>query len=72
MTLLTQAYRMAEANLVTSFEYTGLIWGTIWGYAVWGEQPSLPMALGAALIVGAGLYLLFGARSPAVPIDNLP
>lgn len=72
MTLLTQAYRMAEANLVTSFEYTGLIWGTIWGYAVWGEELSLPMALGAVLIVGAGLYLLFGARSPAVPLDNLP
>jgi drug/metabolite transporter (DMT)-like permease len=72
MTLLTQAYRMAEANLVASFEYTGLIWGTIWGYAVWGEEPSLPMALGAVLIVGAGLYLLFGARGQPVPLDNLP
>ena len=74
MTLLTQAYRMAEANLVTSFEYTGLIWGTFWGFTIWHEEPSWSMAAGAALIVGAGLYLLFGMRieNPPTKIDTLP
>lgn len=63
MTLLSQAYRSAEANFVTSFEYSGLIWATLWGFFIFGEVPDLTMFLGAALIVGAGLYMLFGARS---------
>jgi drug/metabolite transporter (DMT)-like permease len=65
--LLTQAYRMAEANLVASFEYSGLIWASLWGFAFWGEVPGLATLTGAALIIGAGLYMLYGARSAPVP-----
>jgi drug/metabolite transporter (DMT)-like permease len=61
MTLLGQAYRMAEANFVASFEYSGLIWAAMWGYTVFGEVPDATMWLGAALIVGAGLYMLYGS-----------
>lgn len=61
--LLTQAYRSAEANLVAPFEYTGLVWATLWGYAVWGEVPDAASFAGGALIVAAGLYLVT-ARQP--------
>ena len=60
--LLSQAYRMAEANFVASFEYTGLIWGAGWGYLLWNEVPDKYMYAGAALIVGAGLYMLLSGR----------
>ena len=56
--LLTQAYRRAEANLVAPFEYTGLVWATLWGYALWGEVPGPASLAGGALIVAAGLYLV--------------
>ena len=63
--LLAQAYRLTEANFVATFEYTGLIWATLWGYVIWGEIPTLYMIAGATLIVGAGLYMLFsGRRAP--------
>lgn len=62
MTLLSQAYRQAEANFVTSFEYTGLIWATLWGFFIFGEVPDEAMIIGAALIIGAGLYMLYGVR----------
>jgi drug/metabolite transporter (DMT)-like permease len=62
MTLLSQAYRQAEANFVTSFEYTGLIWATLWGFFIFGEVPDKAMIVGAALIIGAGLYMLYGVR----------
>jgi drug/metabolite transporter (DMT)-like permease len=65
--LLTQAYRMAEANLVASFEYTGLIWASLWGFTFWGEIPGAATLGGAALIIGAGLYMLYGARAGQVP-----
>jgi drug/metabolite transporter (DMT)-like permease len=60
--LLSQAYRMAEANFVAAFEYTGLIWGAGWGYLIWDEVPDVYMYAGAVLIVGAGLYMLFSGR----------
>jgi drug/metabolite transporter (DMT)-like permease len=68
---LTQAYRMAEANFVTSFEYSAIIWATFGGYLFWQEIPDRFTLLGAALIVGAGLYMLFGARpAEAMKIDQ--
>jgi drug/metabolite transporter (DMT)-like permease len=63
--LLSQAYRMAEANFVASFEYSGMIWAATWGFLGWGEVPDLYMAAGAVLIVAAGLYMLFFGRKEA-------
>jgi drug/metabolite transporter (DMT)-like permease len=63
--LLSQAYRMAEANFVASFEYSGMIWAAGWGFLVWGEVPDLYMAAGAVLIVAAGLYMLLVGRKEA-------
>jgi drug/metabolite transporter (DMT)-like permease len=70
MTMLGEAYRLEEANVVTSFEYTNLIWGTIWGYLIWAEAPGMNSIVGAALIVGAGLFLvLFAKRSGRADVD---
>jgi drug/metabolite transporter (DMT)-like permease len=63
--LLSQAYRMAEANFVASFEYSGMIWAAAWGFFGWGEVPDLYMAAGAVLIVAAGIYMLFFGRKEA-------
>jgi drug/metabolite transporter (DMT)-like permease len=72
MVLLTQAYRMAEANFVTSFEYTAIIWATLGGWYFWGEIPDRLTFVGAAFIIGAGLYVLYGARkSPPVEIEPI-
>ena len=69
MTMLGQAYRLTEVNFVTSFEYTALIWGTLWGYVVWREVPGVSSVIGAVLIVLAGLWLLKRANGQpaAVP-----
>jgi len=65
--LLSQAYRMTEANFVASFEYSGIIWAAAWGFLGWGEVPDLYMGAGALLIVAAGLYMLFFGRRSAAP-----
>ena len=59
MTMLGQAYRLAEANTVTPFEYTGLIWGALWGFLFWSEVPGLNAVIGALLIVIGGLSSLY-------------
>ena len=55
--LISQAYRNSEAGLVAPFEYTTLILATIWGFAFWGEVPSLLAAAGIMLILGAGIFI---------------
>ena len=71
MTMLGEAYRLEEANIVTSFEYTNLIWGTIWGYLIWAEMPGINSVIGAGLIVSAGLLLLAFAKGKATITADL-
>ncbi len=60
--LLTSAYRIAPANLVSSFEYTGILWAPLWGFLFFAESPRMSTLAGAGLIVGAGLVALHAAR----------
>ena len=62
MMLLTSAYRIARASLVTSFEYSGILWAPLWGFLFFGEVPRLTTLAGGLLIVGAGLVALRVAR----------
>lgn len=56
---LSQAYRLAEASVVTPFEYTYLPWAILWGYVVFGSLPGINTWIGLTLIVGAGLLIVF-------------
>lgn len=59
LTLLTQAYRVAESSVVTPFEYSGLLWSVIYGWIFWRDWPVLTDWIGIAIITGAGLYILW-------------
>jgi drug/metabolite transporter (DMT)-like permease len=61
-TLLTQAYRVAEANVVAPFEYTGLVWSVAFGWVFWRDWPDPVAWAGVAIIVAAGLYVLYSER----------
>ena len=62
MILLSQAYRLAPANRVATFEYTGIIWSPLWGFLFFAEVPRSATVIGAALIIGAGLFALNASR----------
>lgn len=59
LTLLTQAYRVSESNLVAPFEYTAMIWGVLYGWLFWRDWPDALGWAGIAVIIGAGLYVLY-------------
>lgn len=63
MSLLTHAYRLAEANLVTVFEYTGMLWAPLWGYLFFAETPRWTTVAGMGLILAAGLFAALGAKT---------
>lgn len=59
MTMITQAFRLAEAPTVAPFDYTALIWATGLGWYFWGETPDVLTFVGAAIITASGLFVIF-------------
>ena len=60
--LLTESYRHAEAGLIAPFEYVSMLFALVFGYTIFGEVPTGPMLAGAALIVAAGLFIIWRER----------
>lgn len=57
--LLTTAYRYADASLVAPFEYVSMVLAIAIGWAVFDEAPTFSMLIGAALIVTAGILIIW-------------
>ena len=56
---MINAFDRAEASLLAPYNYTKLLWVTVFGYWVFGDIPSLDMWIGALIIVSAGLYVIY-------------
>lgn len=57
--LISQAYRVTEASYVAPFEYLALPMSVAWGIIVFREYPDVWDYLGMALILGAGLFMIW-------------
>ncbi len=57
-TALTLAMRTGEVSVVAPFRYSRLLIALVFAYFVFGERPDLLTLVGAALIVGSGIYTL--------------
>ncbi len=57
-TLVIMALDAAQAVVVAPVQYSLLIWGTFYGFVVFGQLPDAWTWLGAAIIVATGLYTL--------------
>ncbi|WP_158965301.1 DMT family transporter [Chachezhania sediminis] len=60
--LLIRCYELAEASAVQPFAYLHLVFAAIIGTAVFGEVIRMNVAIGAAIVVGAGLFTLWRER----------
>lgn len=68
ITMITQAFRFAEAPTVAPFDYTALIWATALGWLFWGETLDILTFVGAAIITASGLFVIF--RESKVAAEN--
>lgn len=55
--LLTASLRYGSAATIIVMDYTSLLWATAYGWRVFGHLPSAGLALGAPLILAAGLII---------------
>ena len=60
--LLTSSYRYADASLVAPFDYTSMILALGIGYFIFAEVPTGTMLLGAAIVIAAGVLIIWRER----------
>ena len=60
--MLTESYRYASASVVAPFDYTTMLWAFILGYALFGELPTKYVYIGATIVAGAGLFVIWRER----------
>jgi len=60
--LLIKCYEVAEASAIQPFAYLQLIWASMIGIIIFGEQITTNVLIGACIIVGAGLFTLWRER----------
>ena len=64
--LLIKAYEKAEASIVQPFAYLQLVFASMIGVTVFGENLPLPTTVGAGLIVMSGIFTLWREKKAKV------
>jgi drug/metabolite transporter (DMT)-like permease len=67
--LLIKVYEVAEASAVQPFAYLHLVFAAALGITVFGETLAWNVALGAGLVVAAGVFTLLRARARQAAVD---
>ncbi|MFP4246292.1 MAG: DMT family transporter [Halochromatium sp.] len=65
--LTALALRRADAGVLAPFQYLEILSATLWGWLIFSEIPDLLTGIGAAIIVGSGLYVFTHPGQPADP-----
>ena len=52
-----RAYRLGEASMLAPLEYTALIWSIMFDLWLFSLTPELAVLLGAAIVIGANVYI---------------
>ncbi len=59
---VNRSLKLAPASVVVPYQYSMIIWAVMFGIAVFGDVPQPATVAGAAIIVGAGLYIFLRER----------
>jgi drug/metabolite transporter (DMT)-like permease len=60
------AYRAGSAVVVAPMQYSQILWAVIYGYVFFSERPDRNTAIGAAIIIASGVYVVFREEKPNV------
>jgi drug/metabolite transporter (DMT)-like permease len=62
---VNRSLKLAPASTVVPYQYTTIVWAVLFGYLVFGDVPDVWMLAGAAIIIGAGLFIFLRERALA-------
>jgi len=57
--LLSVAFRNARAAIVSVFNYSGIVWATLFGWMIWQEFPLPTVMAGAAVVIASNLLVIW-------------
>ncbi|WP_315742617.1 MULTISPECIES: DMT family transporter [unclassified Bradyrhizobium] len=60
---VNRSLKLAPASVVVPYQYSMIVWAVIFGFVVFGDVPHPATIAGAAIIIGAGLYIYLRERS---------
>jgi S-adenosylmethionine uptake transporter len=60
------AYRLAPAVIVAPMQYSQIIWAALYGWLFFNETVDLYTAIGSAVIIGSGIYIVLREGTPSV------
>lgn len=59
-------YRRAAPAMLAPFEYTALVGGALAGYLIWNEVPDRWVTVGALVVIGSGLFVVYREIGSAI------
>ena len=69
---LTESYRFAAASVIAPFDYTSMLWALLLGYWMFGEVLTALVFVGAAIVIAAGLFVLWRERTQKLRYERVP
>ena len=69
--LVIKAYRTAPAIIVAPMQYSQILWAAFFGSVLFDETVDLYTAIGSAIIIASGIYIVLREGTPSVS-ENRP
>lgn len=57
--LLSTAFRNAPAAVVTVFNYSGIVWATLFGWLIWSDWPLPAVLVGAGIVIASNALIVW-------------
>jgi len=57
--LISIAFRNAKAAIVTVFNYSGIVWATLFGWLIWNEWPLPNVLAGAGVVIASNGLIIW-------------
>lgn len=56
---LSVAYKNAPANIISVFNYSGIIWATALGWFIWNDWPTTPIWVGGFIVIMSNCVIIW-------------
>lgn len=57
--LLSIAFGNAPAAVITVFNYSGIIWATLFGWLIWADWPANTIWIGGAVVIASNIFIIW-------------
>ncbi len=57
--LISVAFRNAKVAVVTVFNYSSIVWATLFGWMIWNEWPLPTVITGAAIVIASNILMIW-------------